>query len=95
MSDRCAICGLPVEYVDRRSGRVARYKGAEVHSYCRVLITGSIPECPLSGNVQPLPECASCCQAMNCSKPGRCGCENMVCQIGKSVRALREQSKIP
>lgn len=94
MSKICVICGLPIEGLDCLY-RVTQYKGVEVHSYCRVLILGSIPECPLSGGVQPAPECISCCQAMNCNKPGRCGCKNMVCQIGKSVRALRSQGKIP
>lgn len=95
MGRRCVICGLPIEDMDRFFGRVTQYKSAEAHSYCRVLTTGAIPECPLSESLQPSPECTSCCQAMDCSKLPRCDCQNLKCQIGHSVRVLREQGKIP
>lgn len=97
MVERCRICGLEIESMDRMSGRVVSYRGGEAHSYCRVIKAGVVPDCPLADNVTPRPCTNQCLQAKNCPNAPECGCccENLVCQIGQSVRVLRARGEVP
>lgn len=88
MKNKCAICELEIDGTDYWGGRVSKYQGKEVHSYCRVFSLGAIPECPISQDVNPLPQCNLCCVANQCEIVGKCGCKNKVCPIGKSMRKL-------
>ena len=93
----CSICGMPIQQIDRVHGRVARTSNGEVHAYCRVIQLGMIPECPLYEGLQPKPCSNDCVQAKACPSKGctNCVCDNVVCQIGQSVRALRAQGRLP
>ena len=88
MKHKCAICELEIDNMDFLEGRVSNFKDKLVHSYCRVFSLGIIPECPISGDVNPLPQCNLCCVANQCEIIGKCGCKNQVCQIGISMRKL-------
>lgn len=94
MKNNCLICELEIESIDREYGRVVKWRGGEAHAYCRVIQAGVVPECPI-----PHPtDCTNLCvQARACENQAFCGCkcENIHCQIGKSVRALRAKGLMP
>ena len=96
MGNTCAICGLEIDSMDRMYGRAMEGKEGEVHVYCRLMEAGVVPECPLADSVVPKPCNKDCLQARMHSNRDTCGCEceNVVCQIGKSVRALRSRHLI-
>ena len=95
--NECAICGLEISSLDRYSGRVVEMKNREVHSWCRVIKMGIVPECPLYNNITPKPCSNECVQARKCTSEEicNCKCENLLCQIGVSVRELRAKGMMP
>jgi hypothetical protein len=96
MTDNCGICGLEIADIDRHSGRVGKFRGVEVHSWCQVIRVGVVPECPLADCITPKPCTNQCVQAKACPTSPDCGCccDNMLCQIGQSVRELRSKGEI-
>ncbi len=77
-------------------GRVVLCNEGEAHSYCRVMEAGDVPECPLADDITPKPCTNLCIQMQECTgKTGcSCHCENLLCQIGQSVRSMRSKGLI-
>jgi len=93
----CNICLLPIQNIDEIHGRISKNENGTIHSYCNAINYGIVPECPLYENLEPKPCSNECVQAKTCETYNtcKCDCENSVCQIGQSVRALRSAGKIP
>lgn len=96
MDIACLICGFHIDAIERMYGRISRYKHGEAHIYCINIEAGKVPECPLADNVTPKPCTNLCVQAQECSAGIQCNCrcDNLLCQIGQSVRALRSKGMI-
>lgn len=96
MTDYCIFCDLEIRDIDRYHGRVVELQNGEAHTWCRVINSGVVPECPLALSVKPPPCTNLCVQAQFAEPEEDCSsiCENLLCQIGKSVRALRAFGKI-
>lgn len=97
MEERCGICGLVIDDIDRMSGRIVDHRNGEAHSYCKDIADGIVPDCPLARSVSPQPCSARCVQARLCDNHPNClcQCDNMLCQIGQAVRTLRGKGMVP
>jgi hypothetical protein len=99
MNNICDICGLVISERHIERGRVLRSKKTMVHSFCKVIQEGIVPECPLYDGINPKPCSNLCIQAQACTNEDisncRCKCENLDCSIGQSVRQLRSKGILP
>jgi hypothetical protein len=96
-NNNCVICGLEFDSMHRRYNYVVKLREGEAHPHCKILRMGVVPECPFYENITPRPCSNECVQARLCpnSKKCNCKCENLGCDIGQSVIALRAEGKIP
>src|ERR1700690_2575981 len=87
----CSICGTEITALNRMANRVIESADGEAHSFCRVIVAGMVPECPLYEGIEPRPCSNDCLQAQACQSDQECSCkcENMNCSVGQAVHALR------